>query len=98
MFFSDLGLPIGSPVGPERIGHQEGALTKFNLRAYARKLNFDWRKNLNFGSSNLAIWQGHMAKPYGRAIWQSHMAEPYGRAIYGSRGRNHFLIFFALEP
>ena len=33
-------------------------------------------------------WQGHMAKPYGKAIWkaiwQSHMAEPYGRAIWQS--------------
>ena len=29
-----------------------------------------------------AIWQSHMAKPYGKAIWQSHMAMPYGNAIW----------------
>ena len=39
---------------------------------------FFYQQMINFQ----AIWQCHMAKPYGKAIWQCHMAMPYGNAIW----------------
>ena len=37
-------------VGPDKVGLTIGALTKFNLRAYARKLNFDLKNKWNIGT------------------------------------------------